>query len=499
LEVSFQNMKASAELHQLIRSMSMSEKRYFKIHSSRHVIGGDANNYMQLFDAIDKQDAYDEEEVKRSFGGRTFIKHLPSEKHYLYHQVLDSLNSFNRDKTFLSRYANILVSIEILYNRGLFTQCKKLIDKAKKEAYSLERFSMLLLILRWETLIYIKDEDDKNLNRSLSEELRILEVIRVQSVLMKIAFNIQVQIDKGNLPPGFIRNNENELERSLPAGPETDSFWAKYYYHSAVALLASLQNKPTRLYKAYKEIKTLMDGSPQFIKDLPGIYHLNSNNLVNVMFLLEKYNEAEMLISQQRRFTHEHGIKRPALSRMVFINTCDNELFLYYKTGRYIEGAAMMKQIEAEVKKIELTFSPSLFDLLFIMAVTELVNGNYKGATKWLNKILNAERVTNFRKELQVNARMLYLVALFESNDVLLENRLNSTRRFLAQEKQFKTQLKMLDIIRLMTEDPSGKKNRSALEKYAVEVRRESRRAKKSSLNKQFDFAGWISDKLSSY
>ena len=79
-------MKPSDELHLLIKNLSMSEKRYFKIFSSRHVIAGE-NNYIRLFDAIEKQEEYNEPKIKTTFGKEKFITHLPSEKHYLYNHV----------------------------------------------------------------------------------------------------------------------------------------------------------------------------------------------------------------------------------------------------------------------------------------------------------------------------------------------------------------------------------------------------------------------------
>ena len=58
--------KASDQLHKLIKSLSKPEKRYFKVFSSRHIIG-DENNYQTLFDAIDKQEEYDEEKLMKKF------------------------------------------------------------------------------------------------------------------------------------------------------------------------------------------------------------------------------------------------------------------------------------------------------------------------------------------------------------------------------------------------------------------------------------------------
>ena len=59
-------MIASEDLHKLIKSLSQSEKRFFKIYASRHVIG-EQNNYVQLFDAIANQKNYNEKAIKEKF------------------------------------------------------------------------------------------------------------------------------------------------------------------------------------------------------------------------------------------------------------------------------------------------------------------------------------------------------------------------------------------------------------------------------------------------
>ena len=226
-------MKPKTDLHELIRSMSMSEKRYFHRFSSLHTVG-ERNNYQRLFDRIAGMNVYDEGSLKKKFHGETFIRHLPSEKNYLYNQVLDALNSFHRDRTFLSRHTAGLAKIEMLFHRGLFRQCRTLVLKLKKEAYLFEKFSLVMIILRWENLLYIQEENDKALNRGLWEEIRILEVMRIQTILTQIAFNIQVTIDKGEASPAFIRKAERELKRNLPSDLQVSSFWTRYYYHSSI-------------------------------------------------------------------------------------------------------------------------------------------------------------------------------------------------------------------------------------------------------------------------
>ena len=77
-------------LFELVQSMTMSEKRYFKIYSSKHVIG-QSNDYVLLFDFIDKSIYYEEDELLR----QSFVKNLSAEKNYLYNLVLKSLNAFH--------------------------------------------------------------------------------------------------------------------------------------------------------------------------------------------------------------------------------------------------------------------------------------------------------------------------------------------------------------------------------------------------------------------
>jgi hypothetical protein len=238
-----------------------------------------------------------------------------------------------------------------------------------------------------------------------------------------------------------------------------------------------------------------MDKAPQFIIDLPAIYHSNSNNLVNVMCILGKYDEAKLIVKSQQAFLQTYKIKRETLSRIVFLNTSESDLFIFYKTKKYSAGASLVKEIETRVKKIDVNFNPVLFDLIYMMAVIELMVKNFKAAGKWLNQILNAGREINVRKELQINARLLYIIVLFESHDRLFENRLNAAKRFIAQEPQFQSQLKTLELIRILADPKLMKKRKQEFPKYISQIRKESRKTNEEALNKQFDFAEWIEEK----
>ena len=91
-------MIASDELYKLIKSLSSSEKRFFKIYASRHVIGKE-NNYVLLFDAIALQKSYSEKAIKVKFSGEPFMKRFAAVKNYLHLLIIKSMRNFHSGST----------------------------------------------------------------------------------------------------------------------------------------------------------------------------------------------------------------------------------------------------------------------------------------------------------------------------------------------------------------------------------------------------------------
>ena len=86
--------KASSSLFELIKSLTKSEKRYFKVLSSKHVIGNE-NKYIQLFDFIDSMEDYNEDIIIDHFKGEAFLNKFSITKARLYDHILNSLEQFH--------------------------------------------------------------------------------------------------------------------------------------------------------------------------------------------------------------------------------------------------------------------------------------------------------------------------------------------------------------------------------------------------------------------
>jgi len=124
--------KVSGQLHRLIKSLSKSEKRYFSIYASRHT-AGETNNYLKLFEAIDKQTDYDEEAILKQFKKEAFVNKFSIAKARLYDTILDSLDAFHSNSSIDAQLKKDLHCAEILYKKTLYDQCAKLLLSAKKK------------------------------------------------------------------------------------------------------------------------------------------------------------------------------------------------------------------------------------------------------------------------------------------------------------------------------------------------------------------------------
>ena len=199
--------RASDQLHRLIKSLSKPEKRYFKVFSSRHVIG-DKNNYQILFDALDKQDEYNEEKILKKFSKEAFTKRFSIAKSRLYIAILKSLDSYHANSSVEAQIKRDIHCAEILYKKGLYDQSAKLLRSIKKVAQKHEKITSLIEISKWEKQLIEKDNYQGISKKELNEILDVdAKLIRSLSTFNNY-WNIKSRIFEALFKSGKARNAE---------------------------------------------------------------------------------------------------------------------------------------------------------------------------------------------------------------------------------------------------------------------------------------------------
>ncbi|MBS1910445.1 MAG: hypothetical protein JST22_00540 [Bacteroidetes bacterium] len=136
-------MAASSDLFELIKSLSKSEKRYFRIFASLYAREG-SSRYLQLFDLIDAQSVYDEEEVRARFQRKLAARHFAEAKYYLYNAILRALHLYGADQSVDVQITTTLHQAMILYDRNLYRQSEKLVARARDQAIANERWHLAI-------------------------------------------------------------------------------------------------------------------------------------------------------------------------------------------------------------------------------------------------------------------------------------------------------------------------------------------------------------------
>ena len=112
----------------LIKSLSKSEKRQFKLYVGRLGVNEDSK-FLTLFNILDKSQYYDEELIlKRGFVKKQQLSNL---KAHLYKQILISLRLNPSRQNVRIQIREQLDFATILYHKGLYKQSLKILDKAK--------------------------------------------------------------------------------------------------------------------------------------------------------------------------------------------------------------------------------------------------------------------------------------------------------------------------------------------------------------------------------
>ena len=140
----------SDALFVLIKSLSKSEKRQFKLYVGRLEGNTDAK-FFSLFKFLEKLKVYDEREIIKS--GIVTKQQLSNLKAHLYRQLLISLRLNPSHQNIRVQIREQLDFATVLYQKGLYKQSLKLLDKAKAMAIENEEKNIAYEIVEFEKVI----------------------------------------------------------------------------------------------------------------------------------------------------------------------------------------------------------------------------------------------------------------------------------------------------------------------------------------------------------
>ncbi|HEY3251111.1 MAG TPA: hypothetical protein VGK25_08325, partial [Ignavibacteria bacterium] len=266
-------MRTSNDLFQLINSMNQTEKRYFKVYASKHIIG-EKNNYVKLFEAIEKQTEYDEADIRKKFEGTKFIKQLSVAKNYLYNILLKSLHTYHSNNSAASKTDELLHEAYILDKKALYNQERKLLEKALNISITHELFPKILEILKVKINLlgkipYAKDHG-REIERMKKMQLDSIEKIENLWEYLNLKSKHKVLITQHLVSRS--RKDINEMDIILSDKLLTDekkaiTFDSKNIFFNIIAVVNNKKGQWKKTYEIIKKQLALLESRPELLPE----------------------------------------------------------------------------------------------------------------------------------------------------------------------------------------------------------------------------------------
>lgn len=434
--------KVSESLHELIKYLTKSEKRYFKLFSSRHVVGTE-NNYVILFDYIDLQVEYDEEAIFTYFKGQAFLNKFSITKKRLYDQIIIALDSFHASSSIDAQLYKLLHSADILYNKSLYEQSRKQLRSAEKLALKHEKYNLLSEInLKYKRLAENNGVvDDEEIFKILQTDM----LAQAQNRTYNSFWNLKSKLFALLHSKGISRTQENldefkailaDLEIAQENAEPTAA--SNYLYnHIHAAYHFAIGSFETCYEHLQKNIK-LFEINKQSIQEHPNQYFSILSNAIYIANKLKKITDAESLLKKLKDFNIDiENSNNLDLKIKLFASSSSIELTILSMKGDLQTAFKVIPDIEKKLLEYEskLTSNRRAF-LHFKIASIYFISGDLHEALKKINVILNDKQLDK-QEDILSFAQIINLLIHFEmENDQLLTYTIRNTQRFLKSKNR---------------------------------------------------------------
>tara|TARA_R110002049_G_scaffold69206_3_gene179254 strand:- start:1543 stop:3087 length:1545 start_codon:yes stop_codon:yes gene_type:complete len=420
----------------LVKSLSKSEKRQFKLYVGRLGVNTDAK-FLALFNLLDKTKTYNEKIILDS--GIVKKAQLSNLKAHLYKQILVSLRLNPVNQNIRVQIREQLDFATILYHKGLYKQSLKILDKVKTLAIENEEKNIAYEIVELEKII-----ETQYITRSIpdrADELAIqAKELSAHNVMTSKLSNLSLQLYGMMLKVGYVRSDEDlkkvktYFNDHLPIYHIEDlGFREKLWLYKAYLWYSFLTQDFLSCYKYANKWVDLFYENKEMIYLNP-VFFLKGNNYLLESLFYVKYNSQfkSTLLKLEAMIESKSFPKNDNITSLAFIYLNSNKLNLHFLEGTFKKGLYLVRIVEYGINKHKDRIDEHHIMLLYYKCACLYFGvGDNKTCIQYLKKIINNKNL-KMREDLMCFARVLSLVAHYEAGmDYHLEVQLKSTYKFL--------------------------------------------------------------------
>lgn len=419
--------KKKDPLFRLIKTLTKPEKRHFRLYANR-TMGDQQRKFMVLFDLLDKQDTYDEQQLLQKLPGKTTKGRLANLKRHLLKQLLTSLRLTYINKQIDIEIREQLDFARILYSKGLYMESLRLLERIKGIAIDHHQDILHLEIIEFQKLI-----ESRHITRSRQVEKkmeRLLEESTLRSRITQTAsemINLNIQIHGYYIVHGFAITPEevqalNKAWRNMQ--PEhfnnrfADTFFEKtnrfqsylWYRYIQLDFKGALSHAMewVMLFQVHKSMQH---------KD-PDLYMRSLYYLLVFLFLTDDAPTYKRYLKELEKYVAANYPQlNPNSQHVSFVYRGLSHFNYYFLRGDYRAALKFAKELSTDLQKHRPLMDEHRVLLFYYKSAAAAFGSKaYEEALVYLHPILH-QRDKPLRKDLEINARLLELLCLFETEE----------------------------------------------------------------------------------
>ncbi len=494
------------QLFRLIKSLNKAEKRNFRLYAGR-TGGSQPSKFVQLFDALDKLDDYNEEVFLRRLDG-VEKQHLPNLKRHLYREILASLRLIHIQKEIDIEIREQIDFARILYGKGLFMDSLRILERIKQVAERHHQDILHLEILEFQKLIearhitrsrQIGNKMDLLLNDSTQRSAVTLSTSELFNVNIKIhGYYIEHGHARTPAERHRIREYWNAIQPIAPDALTHDTFFekvnrfqAKMWYHYILLEL------PLAWENASEWVNLFWLYPQMTVKD-PDLYMRGLYYLLIFSFLLERRADHKKYLSRLRHFVLDHQEEFNQNSRQIaFVYLNLARLNAHLLQSNIGDAHRVSREILEQLPLYENGIDEHRRMLFFYkLAYIHFARDEHEQALDYINDIINLKG--NFlRDDIHINTRLLSLFCHYELGHYsLLDSLLTSAQRLLHRSTETGDVHQLgLSLIRQLVRQPLNERT-DILRQYSQHLARLEQDPYERKALMYFNLRGWIDRSL---
>ena len=382
-------LKVQNYLHELIKNLSQTEKRYFKLLAKQQT-PGKKNDYIKLFEEIDKQDEFDEEKIKEKFKGTPIEKRYASLKKYLYELVIKSLTFYNSETIPSVRVRRMLDASEILQQKGLYHQAIRKLKKAEVMAEEAGMNHILHEIreLKMDCMLISEVEIDKtDFERFKSKQNAITESLQLSN---------KIKLKNNDLRfYGKQISGKEELNKNLKGFEEEihDTNTKKLLFNT-LSELHNLNNNSKKSDEYNSKSLELFESGELSKKQLPSEYISSLLTKLEGLSLEENALEIESLLSVCNEFFIDHNNSYYNKNND-YAHLLSLELNFALQSNDLLKINLISDKVKDYLDNKRNKLNPLTYRwLVYNLSWAEIKNKKFKSALIYSNELLTDKQIT---------------------------------------------------------------------------------------------------------